>query len=124
MSILVCVTGQRSCDRLIDCGARLASELDQPMVVMHVARVGNNVLGFRNEPEALEYLLKKSLDHGADMFVRKSDDVVGAIEAEAKACEASTIVAGRAFNYSGWDLLDELRGRLPGVRFEILTAEG
>lgn len=124
MSILVCVTGQKSCERLIVTGAELARERREPLVVMHVARVGNNVLGYRNEPEALEYLLKKSVEHGADMFVRKSDDVTGAIEREARDRQASVIVAGRAFNYSGWDLLDELKGRLPGVDFEILSAEG
>ena len=33
--------------------------------------------------------------------------------------DARVLVAGRAANYSGWDLLDELRPRLPDVRFEI-----
>ena len=80
------------------------------------------MLGYKNEPEALEYLLNCSVSHGADMSVKKSDDVVGAIEAEAKARGVRFIVAGRASNYSGWDLLDELRGRLPGVEFEILQA--
>ncbi len=53
------------------------------------------------------------------MDVRKSDDVVSTIEREARDRQAGVIVAGRAPNYSGWDLLDELRGRLPDVRFEI-----
>ena len=122
MSVLVCVTGQRSCERLIVAGAELAKRENCPLVVMHVARSGSGVLGYRNEPEALEYLLKCSVAHGADMFVKKSDDVVGAIEAEARAREARIVVAGRAANYGGWDLLDELQGRLPGVQFEILGA--
>ena len=122
MSILVCVTGQKSCERLIVTGAELARERREPLVVMHVARTGGGVLGYRNEPEALEYLLGCSVSHGADMFVKKSDDVVGAIEAEVRARKATILVAGRAAGYSGWDLLDELQGRLPGVRFEILRA--
>ena len=36
--------------------------------------------------------------------------------------QADVIVAGRAANYGGWDLLDELKLRLPGIRFEILGA--
>ena len=120
MSVLVCVTGQKSCERLIAAGARLADESDGRLLVMHVAHVGEHVLGYRNEPEALEYLLEVSVRYGADMFVKKSDDVVGAIESEAKERGVDTLVAGRAVNYSGWDLLDELRGRLPGVTFEIL----
>lgn len=124
MSILVCVTGQRSCERLIVTGARLAAHGNEPLVVLHIVRAGGNVLGFVNEPEALEYLLRISIEYHADMLVRRADDVANAIEAEAKLHGATVIVAGRAANYGGWDLLDELKGRLPDVRFEILGATG
>lgn len=119
MSVLVCVTGQKSCERLIVIGARLAEKEKQPLVVMHVARAGDHVLGYKNEAEALEYLLGISQQYKADMLVKKSDDVVSAIENEARERDARVLVAGRAANYSGWDLLDELRPRLPDVRFEI-----
>lgn len=123
MGVLVCVTGQKSCKRLIVAGAEIAkAEDDAPLTVLHVARVGGNVMGFVNEPEALEYLLGASIEHGADMLVRWADDVKNAIEAEAKRLGVDVIVAGRAADYSGWDLLDELRLRLPNVRFEILGA--
>lgn len=122
MSVLVCVTGQRSCERLIVTGASIAAREGQPLSVLHVVRSGGNVLGFVNEPQALEYLLRTSIDHGADMTVRRADDVVNAIEAEARRLDARVIVAGRAANYGGWDLLDELKLRLPEVRFEILGA--
>ncbi len=56
MSVLVCVTGQRSCERLIVIGAQLAAQARQPLIVLHVARAGGNVLGSKNEAEALEYL--------------------------------------------------------------------
>ena len=122
MSVLVCVTGQRSCERLIVTGASIAAREGQPLSVLHVVRTGGNVLGFVNEPQALEYLLRTSIDHGADMTVRRADDVVNAIETEARRLDARVIVAGRAANYGGWDLLDELKLRLPEVRFEILGA--
>ena len=122
MSILVCVTGQKSCERLIVTGSEIAQHEKQPLIVMHVARNGNNVLGYPNEAEALEYLLQISIQHNADMFVKKSDDVLKTIEREALEKNAKVIVAGRAADYNGWDMLDELRERLPGVRFEILSA--
>ena len=122
MSVLVCVTGQKSCERLILTGAKLAEKAGESLVVLHVVRTGGSVLGFVNEPQALEYLLRVSMEHGADMLVRKADDVVNAIEAEAKAHGTTVIVAGRAATYNGWDLLDELKTRLPGVHFEILGA--
>ena len=121
-SILVCVTGQKSCERLIVAGAKFAREANVPLNVLHVVRPGGNVLGFVNEPEALEYLLKVSVENGASMYVRRSEDVIGSIEYAAKNEGANVLVAGRAVNYSGWDLLDELKLRLPGVRFEIIPA--
>lgn len=123
MSVLVCVTGQTCCERLIVLGAQLAQTHGGPLVVMHVARVGANVMGYQNEAEALEYLLQVSVSHGADMFVKRSDDVIGTIEAEARARGAKVIVAGRAASYDDWDLLDELNKRLPDVQFEIRMQE-
>lgn len=123
MSVLICVTGQKSCERLIVAGAEIAgAQGNYPLTVLHVARIGGNVMGFVNEPEALEYLLTTSIEHGADMMVRRADDVLNAIEAEVRRLNADVIVAGRAANYAGWDLLDELKQRLPEVRFEILGA--
>ena len=121
--VLVCVTGQKTCERLITEGGRLAKELDAELSVVHVARKGTGLLGGAvAEAEALEYLFKVSTEHGADMTVRKAKDVVDAIEAEARRLNARVLVAGRAANYSGWDLLDELKGRLPDVDFEIVGA--
>ena len=122
MSVLVCVTGQKSCERLIVAGARIAREEGLPLNVLHVVRTGGSVLGFVNEPQALEYLLNVSVENGASMYVRRSDDVVSSIEYAAKNEGAKVIVAGRAASYQGWDLLDELKLRLPEVRFEIMAA--
>ena len=122
MSVLVCVTGQKSCERLIVAGAKIAREENVRLNVLHVVRTGGSVLGFVNEPEALEYLLTVSVENGASMYVRRADDVVSAIEYAAKNEGCTTLVAGRAANYSGHDLLDELKLRLPGVRFVIMPA--
>ena len=122
MSVLVCVTGQKNCERLIVAGARIAREEGLPLNVLHVVQSGGSVLGFVNEPEALEYLLKVSVEHGASMYVRRSDDVISSIEYAAKNEHCRVLVAGRAANYSGHDLLDELQKRLRGVRFEIMRA--
>lgn len=120
MSVLVCVTGQKSCERLIRRGAELTQQGFGPLNVLHVVRTGGSVLGFENEPEALEYLLRVSVENGASMYVRRSDNVVSAIEVAANNEKVRVIVAGRARNYNGWDLLDELKLRLPEVQFEIL----
>ena len=88
--------------------------------MLHVARAGNRVLGYANEAEALEYLLGVSVSHGADMMVIKNDDVIGTIARQAREHGVGVLVAGRAADYKGWDMLDELKLRIPDVEFEIL----
>lgn len=112
-NVLVCVTGQLSCERLIVAGARIAETSGGMVCVLHVARAGNRVLGYANEAEALEYLLSVSVAHGADMMVVKNDDVIGTIARQAREHNAGVLVAGRAADYKGWDMLDELKLRIP-----------
>ena len=119
-NVLVCVTGQVSCERLIVAGAQFAAAGQGRLYVLHVARSGNRVLGYANEAEALEYLFGVSVTHGADMLVVKNDDVQGTIVQKTAELNVGTLVAGRAAGYNGWDMLDELKLRIPEVDFEIL----
>ena len=123
--VIVCVTGQKTCERLIVAGAQRAEKLGAELMVLHVARPGANMMGNPSEAEALEFLFKKSTEHGGDMAVVRSDDVIGAIEKQARKHNAVMLVTGRAANYSGWDLLDELKLRLADIPFKIIhTGEG
>ena len=99
--------------------AELAEEIGARLVVLHVARPGGKMLEYESAPEALEYLLQVSVSHGADMVVIRSDDVVGTLEAQAKEQRARMLVAGRAENYTGHDVLDDLMERLPGIEIRI-----
>ena len=123
MSILVCVTGQKSCERLIRRGAELAREAGVMLNVLHVVRTDGSVLGFVNEPEALEYLLRVSVENDASMYVRRSDNVAEAIETASRNEQVSVIVMGMSPGKKGTTLLDEVARRLPQVRLEILEPE-
>ena len=123
MSILVCVTGQKSCERLIRRGAELAREAGVMLNVLHVVRTDGSVLGFVNEPEALEYLLRVSVENDASMYVRRSDNVAEAIETASRNEQVSVIVMGMSPGRKGTTLLDEVARRLPQVRLEILEPE-
>ena len=118
-SVLVCVTDQKRCERLIVAGAAVSKEIGARLVVLHVARPGGKMLEYESAPEALEYLLQVSVSHGADMVVIRSSDVVGTLENQARELGAKVLVAGRAENYTGHDVLDELSERLPGVEIRI-----
>ena len=77
--VLVCVTGQKSCARLIHDGAEIAAEEGASLSVVHVAKMGSNFLGSASEAEALEYLFAISKSHSADMMLLRNDDVVHTI---------------------------------------------
>ena len=55
------------------------------------------------------------------MKVVRADNVLDALEKQARQLNAVQIVTGRAADYSGWDLLDELQQRLPEIPFRIMT---
>lgn len=118
-SVLVCVTDQKRCERLIVAGAEIAKETGARLVVIHVARPDGRMLEYESAPEALEYLLQVSVSHGADMVVVRSNDIVGKLEAQAREQRAKVLVAGRAENYTGHDVLDDLSERLPEVEIKI-----
>lgn len=78
--VMVCVTGQKNCERLIREGAQIAAIREVGVHVVHVAHEGERFMGSaENEAEALEYLLRRSNDVGADMTVLHAKDPKGAL---------------------------------------------
>ena len=120
--MLVCVTGQKTCERLIEEGHRLATEREEALSVLHVARVGAELMGSASESEALEYLFKVSSERGADMTVIRSDEVVKTVEKHAKKIGASMIVLG-ASRTSGRDMTKEMRRHMPDMEFHIVYTD-
>jgi K+-sensing histidine kinase KdpD len=119
MQVLVCVTVQKSCQQLIEYGARVAREQGLGLSVLHVAGLTGNFLGNPVEGEALEKLYEISSAHDAEMTVRRSADVAQEIIAFARQVSAGTIVMGQSRS-SGRDLPGQLRALLPGVDVRVL----
>lgn len=123
LHVLVCVTGQKTCERLIAEGDRLARELGAELSVVHVARQGAGLLGGDvAEAEALEYLFKISSEHGADMAVIRSDDVAPTLVHHARKVDASMMVLGSP-RKAQRDFTRELRTHMPDMEFHIVYTE-
>lgn len=75
-NIMVCVTQQKTCDRLIYEGAKLLRGEDGELFVIHVAQEGLKFLGNSKEGEALEYLFDKAKKYGANLTVIRSMDIL------------------------------------------------
>ena len=82
--VLVCVTGQKSCGRLIEEGARIAAETGAELSVVHVAKMRDNFLGSASEAEALEHLFNISKSYDADMMLLRNDDVINTLASHAR----------------------------------------
>jgi len=116
-AVLVCVTRQKTCERLIVEGANLAKELDAELHVMHVARAGDNLLGNPSESDALEYLYQVCREYGADMTMIRSGEVASTIANHARKVGAVAIVMGRLprSRRKSFDVVDEVNSQLPEI---------
>lgn len=93
---MVCVTQQKTCERLIKAGVEIQEELGGEIYVVHVAPIGWNILGNSKEGEALDYLFDISKKVGANMTVLRSSEVVKTIVDFCEKHQIKTVVLGES----------------------------
>lgn len=119
--IMICVTRQKTCERLIRFGYELAQKDGVELYVVHAAKVGENYLGNPNEGEALNYLFQVSKQVGAEMNVIRSKHVVKTLADFAKKQKIATMVLGAApDSASDNKIIQELQLHLPQMDFKVL----
>ncbi|MDN5352810.1 MAG: hypothetical protein PWQ12_1731 [Clostridiales bacterium] len=94
--ILVCVTQQKSCERLIDYGRQLKRSEDDELNVIHVVKENWRYFGQLEEKDALEYLFEVSKDHDAALTVIKAKDIEKALSDFAEKHRITDIVMGES----------------------------
>ena len=72
---MVCVTEQKTCDRLIMFGHDLMLSKNDELYIIHISR-SENFLNISKAGDALEYLYEKALEYGANLTVLKSENVL------------------------------------------------
>lgn len=92
-SILVCVTQQKACERLIRTAAELKKH-DGELYVIHVTKENFNFVDNNKDGEALEYLFSLSKSYGADLTILKSDKIPETIAQFAQHYQIELIVIG------------------------------
>jgi K+-sensing histidine kinase KdpD len=90
---LVCVTGQRDCDRLIRAGKKIAEESATPLQVLCVQPTSS---GFETSCQELEYLRQTARDAKAEMTIFFNDDAALIAVGFAKQIGATHLVTGMA----------------------------
>lgn len=77
-NILVCVTQQKTCERLIKKALEFSNDNDS-IFIIHVAKNNWSFLDNEKEGEALEYLFGIAKSIGANLTVLRSDNIVDTI---------------------------------------------
>ncbi len=122
--ILVCVTRQVSCERLIRRGSDLAHQAGAALDILHVAANGTNLLGNPSEGEALDYLFTTAKEHGAELSVLRNDNVAETIARIAREHHAQAVILGESRQNSKEDggVIWQLRALLPDVPVHIIAS--
>ena len=125
LNVLICVTRQISCERLIRMGYDVSKKRGGKPHVIHVAPIGENFLGNPKEGEALDYLFDISKQVGAEMTVLRSNEVVEVLTDFSQKYNIGTMVLGEsASTKSGreGEIIRQLKRRLRDVEFIVVPA--
>ena len=120
-NILVCVTQQKTCERLIKKAAELRDEHKGNLSIIHVIKNDWNILDNAKEGEALEYLFGISKSVGANLSVLKSDEIVQTIAGYAKENKIDCIILGDSQNdHKENNFSNELKRQLSNIEIRII----
>lgn len=120
-NILVCVTQQKTCERLIRRAADIRGNTHANLFVIHVAKNDWNFLDNKKEGEALEYLFNISKSVGADLSVLKSDEIAKTISDFAKENNIDCIIMGEsADDRKENKFYKELKALLDNVEIKVI----
>ncbi|HAE42957.1 MAG TPA: universal stress protein UspA [Clostridiales bacterium] len=118
-NIMVCVTQQKTCERLIEKGnGLLQNDVDQ-LFVIHVVNENDKFLHDYSDGDALEYLFGITKVLGAELIVRRSKNVINTIVDFAKKNDIGTIVMGKSSDKKN-PFEEKLRKKLKEVEILIV----
>ncbi len=122
--VMVCVTQQKTCDRLIQYGHDLLDEDKDELFIIHVAHYQLNFLGNSKEGEALEYLYEKAFQYGAQLTVVRCNHVLDTLTDLVKQYKITQIVLGESGDSKEKDnLVQQLRTRVKkGVQVLVIPS--
>tara|TARA_Y100000588_G_scaffold352455_1_gene405096 strand:- start:128 stop:538 length:411 start_codon:yes stop_codon:yes gene_type:complete len=120
--VMVCVTQQKSCERLIEKGMEFISNDNDELHVIHVVKENWKYFGQLREADALEYLFEVSKTHGASLTVKKATDIVESLSSFAEKNSIDMIVMGESLEASAQqNMIKRLQKKTSKkVRFNIV----
>ncbi len=121
--ILVCVTEQPQCDRLIRKGRQLADSQDAALMVLHVRTRQKTLMGSTDISAALNQLYADARAADAEMEIISSTEVEKTIAEYARTQQITDIVIGASPKDGGVPMSERLEVLLPGVQVHTVRPE-
>ncbi len=121
-NIMVCVTQQKTCERLILKGNELIESEEDKLFVIHVVNEKEKFLDSYSDGEALEYLFQVSKKSGADLTVLRSKNILKTLVDFARDNEITHIIMGVSpvdKALSSGNIRLKLQNELPDVEFIV-----
>ena len=119
-SVLVCVTRQKACERLIRAAADLKKE-NGALYVIHVTKEKWNFVDNAHDGEAMEYLFTLSKSYGAELTILNSNRIPETISQFAEHYKAQLIVLGESPDNSSKAFSQRLSELLGHSNAKIMT---
>lgn len=122
-NIMVCVTQQKTCERLIMSGYERITKDKDNLFIINVVNEKDTFLHTSTDGEALEYLFGVSSSVGANLTVIRAKDVIAAMGDFAKKNKITHIVLGASPHGGGEDehpIAKRLKEIVPNCEFIIV----
>ncbi len=122
-NVMVCVTQQKTCERLILSGLSMIRNDYDNLYIIHVVNEKEKFLNNEDDGEALEYLFQVSRKAGADLTVLRSKDVIKAMTNFGKEHNITHTILGASPDediQENKNIALKLKQKLPDVEFIIL----
>jgi len=115
-NVMVCVTQQKTCDRLIQYGHDFLADSKGELFIIHVAHYEFKFLGSTKEGEALEYLYQKALEYGANLTVVRSNHVLDTLADLVGKNKITHVILGESGEIKNeTNIITQFENRIKGV---------
>lgn len=109
-NIMICVTGQLECERLIRYALKLGENKRGELFLVHVSSDERN---FTDSMEALQYLYDQAVENGASLNVLKSKNVLDTLEQFISQNKIDIVVMGESKEQKVENsMVDKLKSRI------------
>lgn len=120
-NVMVCVTQQKTCDRLIQYGSTFLGGQKGELFIIHVAHHQLKFLGKNRDGDALEYLYEKALEYGANLTVVRSNDVLETLAELVEKNNITHVIVGESGEAEiRSNMVEQLREKI-GKQAELLV---